>query len=388
MELSRFYRRGILIVLGTFLGSAAIVLAATGLAPPSRRAAEDLGESTESVGPFRLLERSGREVTDADLANRVGIVSFIFTRCPLQCPKISSIMKGIQDKLAGTDVLLVSLSVDPEYDTPAVLDEYAKRFDADPRRWWFLTGDRDRIYDLIQSRFKLSVMVDPNPVPTADGKVEMIAHSSRLALVDRGRIVGLFDSNDPTAVEAVVSQAKRRAAPAWLRALPAVNASLNGLCALLLLTGWSLIRRRRLRDVAGTGRDSGPDSAPSPASPILHVPAVRGHVFCMVAAVVTSAIFLGCYLTYHYQAGSVAFRGAGAMRWLYLSILLSHTLLATFGVVPLVLVSLNRALRGLFAAHARAAAVTFPIWMYVSVTGVVIYVMLYHLPAPASSPLS
>ncbi|WP_165222818.1 DUF420 domain-containing protein [Aquisphaera insulae] len=379
MNLTNLYRRGIVVVVGTFLCSGlAILLLPGSLAPASRPAAEDLGEAGERLDSFRLTERSGREITQADLADRVAIVDFIFTRCPLQCPKITAIMQDVQGKLAGTDVLLVSLSVDPEYDTPAVLSEYANRHQADPGRWWFLTGARDQIYALIKDRFKLSVMVDPNPVPTADGKIETIAHSSRLALVDRGRIIGEFDSNDPAAVARLVKRAKRLAAPSWLRALPAVNASLNGLCAVFLLTGWNLIRRPR--------RSPGsPQSVDVPDARLLQQPAVRGHVFFMVVALLTSAVFLSCYLIYHYFAGSVEFPGSGALRWSYLTILLSHTLLATFGVVPLVLVTLSRALRGRFAAHARAAAVTFPIWLYVSVTGVVIYLMLYHLPVANGS---
>ena len=90
-----------------------------------------------------------------------------------------------------------------------VLAEYARRFEAEPDRWWFLTGSRPLIYNLIQRRFKLSVM--ENPAPEADGKAEAIAHSDRLALVDRGRVVGLFDSNEPAALETLVEQAKRKA---------------------------------------------------------------------------------------------------------------------------------------------------------------------------------
>ena len=79
------------------------------------------------------LERSGRPVTDADLADRVWVASFIFTRCPLSCPRITSVMKSLQDKLAGTGVQLVSLSVDPEHDTPEVLSAYAAKFCGRPR---------------------------------------------------------------------------------------------------------------------------------------------------------------------------------------------------------------------------------------------------------------
>ena len=99
----------------------------------------------------------------------------------------------------------------------------------------------------------------------------------------------------------------------------------------------------------------------------------------------TSALFLVSYLVYHYHAGSVSFRSGGSLRLVYFTILLSHTVLATFGVVPLVVLTLTRALRRDFARHSRIAQVTFPIWLYVSVTGVVIYLMLYHLPVIASS---
>ncbi len=100
----------------------------------------------------------------------------------------------------------------------------------------------------------------------------------------------------------------------------------------------------------------------------------------MLLAVGTSALFLSSYLLYHFKAGSVPFKGTGAVRVTYLTILLSHTVLATLGVVPLLIVTLARAMRQRFAQHAAIAQVTFPIWLYVSVTGVIIYLMLYHWP--------
>ncbi len=100
----------------------------------------------------------------------------------------------------------------------------------------------------------------------------------------------------------------------------------------------------------------------------------------MITAVITSAIFLGCYLLYHFNAGSKPFAGTGPIRQVYFTILLSHTLLATFGVVPLVGLTLTRALRRDFERHASIARVTYPIWLYVSITGVVIYLMLYQVP--------
>jgi protein SCO1/2/putative membrane protein len=385
MSLSRSYSRGLLIVLYTVLASALLSVIPARTGPGLARAAQDLGDQSMELGRFRFRERSGRTVTQDDLADRVWIGSFIFTRCPLSCPRISSVMKSLQEKLAGTSVLLVSLSVDPEHDTPPVLAEYAGRFGADPDRWWFLTGDQSSVYDLIQSKFKLTVMENPSPDPA--GSTESILHSDRLALVDRGCVVGLFDSKEPAALEALVAKARRRATPSWVKALPSVNACLNALCATLLVLGWSLIRRRPV-DLATGEAPAVP--RPDRPSPILRSPPVRLHILCMALAVLASALFLASYLVYHYHAGSVAFRGEGPLRWLYFTILLSHTLLATFGVVPLVGLTVARALRRDFSRHAKVAALTFPIWLYVSITGVVIYLMLYHLPvtpAPVLSPI-
>jgi uncharacterized membrane protein YozB (DUF420 family) len=132
--------------------------------------------------------------------------------------------------------------------------------------------------------------------------------------------------------------------------LPALNAALNGTSAVLLAAGYGFIR---------AGRRS-------------------AHRNCMLAAFVSSSLFLVSYLVYHAHVGSVPFGGRGVLRTVYFTILLSHTLLAV-AIVPLVLVTLWRALRERFPAHRRIARVTLPLWAYVSVTGVVIYWMLYRL---------
>lgn len=132
--------------------------------------------------------------------------------------------------------------------------------------------------------------------------------------------------------------------------LPALNAALNGISALLLASGYLCIRRQR----------------------------VTGHKVCMGSAFVTSTLFLISYLTYHYHVGSVPFGGRGWIRAAYFTILISHTILAVT-IVPLALVTLSRALRGRFSKHVRVARWTLPLWLYVSVTGVVVYWMLYHL---------
>ncbi len=349
------YRLGILIVAGTILASAALIAAsgAAGRPAASRRAGQDVGDNGYPLGSFRLQERSGRTVTDADLAGDVWVAAFIFTRCPLSCPRISSVMKGLQDPLNASGVKLVSFSVDPEHDTPAVLGRYAEGLGASKDGWWFLTGPEGEIHSLIFDRFKSSVAKTPEAERRAD--VEDVSHSDRLVLVDRGNsVVGFFDSTDAGAVRDLLALAKRKAS--WARKLPAINADLNGTCALLLMVGWTFIL---------TGR-------------------VRAHAACMISAVAVSAVFLACYLTYHFQVGSVAFRGEGPPKFAYLTILLSHTVLATFGVVPLVALTLTRALRSRFRAHASIARVTYPIWLYVSITGVVIYWMLYQMPIISS----
>ncbi len=132
--------------------------------------------------------------------------------------------------------------------------------------------------------------------------------------------------------------------------LPLVNAGLNGTSAVLLLAGLGFIRSRR----------------------------VAAHRACMLAALATSTLFLASYLTYHAIVGTTRYAIDGWPRVLYLSVLLTHTVLAVI-VPPLAIWTLTRALRGRFAAHRALARWTLPIWIYVSVTGVVIYVMLYPL---------
>lgn len=130
--------------------------------------------------------------------------------------------------------------------------------------------------------------------------------------------------------------------------LPAVNATLNALSAAFLSAGYVLIR---------SGRQ-------------------RAHQRCMLAALATSTVFLACYVVYHANVGSRPFGGQGAVRLVYFSILITHVVLAA-SVVPLALVTASRGLRRRLDAHVRIARWTLPIWLYVSVTGVVIYLMLY-----------
>jgi len=130
--------------------------------------------------------------------------------------------------------------------------------------------------------------------------------------------------------------------------LPAVNATLNATSAVLLTAGYLFIRR---------GRQG-------------------AHERCMLAALTTSTVFLACYVLYHANVGSRPFGGQGTVRLVYYTILVTHVVLAAL-VVPLALVTANRGLRRRLDAHVRIARWTLPIWLYVSVTGVVIYLMLY-----------
>ena len=200
------YRLGNSIVLGTLLISALVCLLATSPRPTPARSGQELGDLGLSLPPFSLTERSGSTITNASLADDVWVASFIFTRCPLSCPRISGVMKGLQGKFAGTGVKLVSISVDPEHDSPQILAEYARRFDADPDRWLFLTGPKNQIHDLIIHGFKLPVQPGDEAEKAAGG--EAFLHSDRLALVDRGKLVGVFSSSDPRAIESLIVRAK------------------------------------------------------------------------------------------------------------------------------------------------------------------------------------
>jgi uncharacterized membrane protein YozB (DUF420 family) len=140
---------------------------------------------------------------------------------------------------------------------------------------------------------------------------------------------------------------------------PALNATLNGASAVFVTLGYAMIRAKK----------------------------ILAHKMCMLAATATSAIFLVSYVLYHYHLyatgqGPVHFPGAGAPRYAYLTMLTTHTVLAII-IVPLVIMSLVRAMRSNFPAHKRIARWTLPLWAYVSVTGVLIYVVLYQIYLPA-----
>ena len=132
--------------------------------------------------------------------------------------------------------------------------------------------------------------------------------------------------------------------------LPALNATLNGISTILLVTGWVFIKQGDRRK----------------------------HRACMIAALVTSTLFLTSYVIYHSQVGSVPFRGTGLIRTIYFAVLIPHVILAA-AIVPPVLITASRGLTAKYDKHRRIARWTLPLWLYVSVTGVVVYLMLYQM---------
>lgn len=180
------------------------------------------------VPPFALIERNGKDITLADLRGKVWIADFIFTQCVDACPLMSATMARLQSEFVNEpDLRLVSISVDPEYDTPAILARYATQFGADPDRWYFLTGEKKTIYRLVREGFKLAVQdpddpqafhapagqtvlqmlsrwVDPEPARAHEGhshRQQPVIHSDRLVLVDRvAWIRGYYHGTDTKAI--------------------------------------------------------------------------------------------------------------------------------------------------------------------------------------------
>ena len=138
--------------------------------------------------------------------------------------------------------------------------------------------------------------------------------------------------------------------PEFISYLPHVNACLNGTSALLLFTGYTFIRKRN----------------------------VAAHRTCQITALCISILFLISYVTYHFHHGATRFQGTGVVRPIYFTILLTHTILAIV-IVPLVILTFYRAFRNDFMRHRRIARITLPLWLYVSITGVIVYLILYQI---------
>lgn len=345
------------------------------------------------IGDFELLDQNGNTVTAEDLRGKPWVASFIFTRCAFACPNLVKKIYDINRAVADVDLRFVTITVDPENDTVAAMKKYADIYEASPDRWLFLTGEKDEVYRLIRHGFKVAAWENfgTDRMPGFE-----FAHSLSLVHVGPdGKVLGMYASknedevnvlqrvlagkmetpvdNRPAPPEAVPEgtapefvEPPESAAegsdplsrlPRWAARLPATNAMLNGLATVLLLVGFMAVK-------AGH---------------------ITLHRRMMLYSFGVSVAFLACYLTYHFAlhhftgTHGKSFEGEGIVRRAYYAILISHVILAA--TVPVLAPwTIYRGLKGEIARHRRLARITFPIWLYVSVTGVMIYGMLYHWP--------
>lgn len=363
----------------------------------------------DHVDDFSLTDQTGQKVTLADLKGRPWVASFIFTRCITQCPamcsKIRTMLKDI-NKEQPNPVRFVTITIDPRNDSLKKIQEFAKIFEADPAQWLFLTGEEPQINELVRHGFKVAAWENfgTSRLPGME-----FAHSMHLIHVDeQGKILGRYESQNDLdlftlqrVLEGKIETPKRhqpalagtpidpRVAnpnlplesqssaavpvtqtitpdplaklPAWAKRLPATNAALNGLATIMLLVGFAAIKTKQ----------------------------VALHKQMMLFSFVVSILFLGCYLSYHYALHQFTgehgkkFIGTPSLTKVYYTILISHVILAA--TVPvLTVVTIWKGLKAQWDSHRKWAKVTFPIWLYVSITGVVIYWMLYHLSVPVA----
>ncbi len=330
---------------------------------------------TPPAGPplkeFVLTDENGQPFDSKSLDGNVWVASYFFTNCPGTCWKLNQTLAEIQRKHPDSQVRYVSLTCDPQNDTPEALKKYAEHFHADPARWTFLTGDFKLLRQVANDFFRVGLdrqthsdrafVVDraarPRRLPAhraaprrAAGEADRAGRSraGRRRRAEPGHDFRLSSRNP-----------RERAVNFSVEQLPAVNATLNATAAVLLVAGWVLIKTRR----------------------------ERLHKWAMFTAFGVSIAFLACYLIYHFQVGSVKFQGPANVRAFYLAMLASHVVLAA--TVPVLAgITIWLGVKDRRQKHRQLARWTFPIWLYVSITGVLIYVMLYHLyPAPAADSI-
>lgn len=191
----------LVVVLGAWLASGVVPASASDslLAQPA-----DSKERFNAVQAFELVERSGRATGRDDLLGRPWVCGFIFTRCSGPCPKISGNMKKLSTLLEGVDARLVTISVDPEHDTPEVLAEYARQLGADERRWLFLTGTPQAVRDVSVKSFQLPIEKDE-----AAQAGQLVTHRTVLAVVDaKGFVRGYYDGEGDEGVQQAAARAR------------------------------------------------------------------------------------------------------------------------------------------------------------------------------------
>lgn len=338
--------------------AALLALVAPRLTAAQRPSQGDLSAAADSeaafgeLRDFHFTERRGAEVTRESLLGEPWIAGFIFTRCSTICPALTQELSQAAVALDGLPAKVVAFSVDPEHDTPEVLSEYASHFEGgESEDWLFLTGSEARIHALILGSFKLNV-----------GRMEgedpglAFAHSSRLVVVDgEGKIRGYYDSLEEGGTERAIARVRHLAGvPEPTPFLPRLNAIFNSTAAILLILGLLAIKAGRR----------------------------ERHEHLMKLAFLASAAFLVSYLFYHFvvipaQGGPVRFSGEGSAKIAYLVLLATHVVGAIVNL-PMVLATFYLAHKERWEAHKRLARWTFPLWMYVSVTGVMVYFALYE----------
>ncbi|MDZ4773186.1 MAG: SCO family protein [Planctomycetota bacterium] len=164
-------------------------------------------ESTDrfaKIQPFELVDSRGKAVTHETWLGRPSIVAFVFTRCTGPCPRVTSSMKKLYEATPGDAVRLVTISVDPEYDTPEVLAQYAKSLDVDVDRWMFLTGSLAAVHAVSEKSFLLPMQRDAT-LPVG----ESITHRTYLTIVDKhGEVRGYYDGESDAGIEAALARAR------------------------------------------------------------------------------------------------------------------------------------------------------------------------------------
>ncbi len=304
-----------------------------------------------SVGEFEFTERRAETVTRESLLGKPWLAGFIFTRCSTICPAMTQELARANKALEPVGARVVALSVDPEHDTPEVLSEYASHFDTgESENWLFLRGDEQTTYEFIKTSFKLAVerLEDEDPGLA-------VSHSSLLVAVDaEGQIRGYYNGIDQARTDEAIRRMRFLAgAPRTTSILPTINAGLNATTTLLLLLAFLAIKRDQK----------------------------ERHGRLMKTAFLTSAAFLSSYLYYHFvvlpaSGGPVRFAGEGPAKVAYLILLLTHVLGAMINL-PMVLRTFWLAHKERWDSHKKWAKWTFPLWLYVSVTGVMVYFALY-----------
>ena len=302
------------------------------------------------ISDFSFQNQSGIEVSRASLDGTIWVADFFFTRCPTICKRLSLSMKDLAERTPpGTDVRFVSFTVDPEFDQPPVLLKYAKTLGLPLERWSLIQGSQKELANLCRNSFQLALGEEMDE----EGN---IMHSAKFVLVDgAGRVRGWFsglDKDEAPALDSALAVLRMQAMPEQteLPFLPLLNAYLNGAACSLLVLGWIAIRRKREG---------------------LHKALMISAFFCSIA-------FLVSYVWHHATAPemSVPFAGPAAWKPAYLAFLLAHTVLAA--CVPfLAMRTIFLGLKGRREEHRRLARKTFPIWLYVSVTGVILFFILY-----------